>query len=258
MIYQKSYEIKNPKAMIIILHGMAEHSKRYDELALKLNQENYECLTYDQIGHGKSRGKRGEIKSFHEHVDLLHHLVLQEKNKKDQPIYLLGHSMGATIAHLYAIKYGGIAGIISSSGVFTVPKPMRFLKYTGSFYIRKMAFKTKRMDPYRIKDQQLTHQLASDPLMLDKVYGNLLSEICIKAIKYIDKNKNDLTQPVIYFHGVEDKIISVSSSIKMYETSKSTDKTLKLYEHGYHELLNDREKEEVFKTMIQWLDQRSL
>ena len=68
MIYQKDYLIENSKATVIITHGIGEHSKRYEYLALKLNEHGFDVITYDNLGHGRSSGKRGKIKSFKEHI----------------------------------------------------------------------------------------------------------------------------------------------------------------------------------------------
>ena len=65
MIFKTNYFIANPKATIIISHGIAEHSGRYKELAGILNENGYDVITFDHLGHGKSDGKRGNIKSFH-------------------------------------------------------------------------------------------------------------------------------------------------------------------------------------------------
>ena len=81
MIHQKNYFVENPIATIIIVHGIAEHGGRYEHVAKFLNDNGYDVITYDQLGHGKSSGKRGKIKSFHEHIDSLHKVVYMKSKE---------------------------------------------------------------------------------------------------------------------------------------------------------------------------------
>lgn len=129
-------KIEQPKATIIIVNGIAEHGGRYEHVAKFLNYNNYDVITYDQLGDGKSSGKRGKIKSFHEHIDSLHKAVLHDKQRNNNKIFLLGHSMGGLVVNLYQVKYGDIAGVISVAAATQTPKDMKIFKYIGFKYLR--------------------------------------------------------------------------------------------------------------------------
>lgn len=254
MIYQKEYYIKNPKATIIIVHGIAEHSGRYEYLAKKLNEAGYDCLTYDHLGHGKSSGKRGKLKSFHDNIDVLHNLVQQERKRTNNKIFLLGHSMGGGIVNIYAVKYGDIDGIVSVAAATHTPKNAKLLRVTGFWYLRWIGISTSVFDKHLAKDPKVLEKNKKDPLMLDKMYVSLIGEMFIKGVKYLHKNIEKFTVPIIYLHGNSDNIVDVSSSIKMYEKIPSKDKEIKIYEGEYHEMLNDYNKDKIIDDIINWLN----
>ena len=88
------------------------------------------------------------------------------------------------------------------------------------------------------------------------MYMSLLGEMFVKGVKYLNKNINNFTTPIIYIHGTDDKIVVPEASIEMMKKIKSTDKTIKLYEGEYHEILNDYNREIVIKDILDWLNER--
>lgn len=257
MIYQKSYYINNPKATIIIVHGISEHSGRYKELALRFNEEGYDVLTYDHIGHGKSSGKRGKLKSFHKMIDILHSIVLKEKSRNNNKIFLLGHSMGGGVVNLYEAKYSNIDGIISSSAATNTPRELRLFKYIGFYLLRWVKISSKMFDDHLAKDPKVLENNKKDPLMLKFMYLSLLGEMFIKGVKYLHKNINNFNTPILYIHGTSDNIVDYKFSEYMYNNIKTKDKKLILYEGEYHEMLNDYNKEKVVSDILNWLNKRA-
>lgn len=257
MIYKNSRYIKNPKATVIIVHGIAEHSGRYLELANILNNEGYDVLLYDQIGHGKSSGKSGKLKSFHNHIDVLNQIVLSEKARTNNKVFLLGHSMGGLVVNLYAIKYGDIDGIVSVAAATETPANMKLFKYIGFFYLRWLKINTKIFKDDLAIDPSIYLKNLEDPLMLDYMYISLLGEMFIKGVKYLNKHVKKFKTPVLYLHGTSDKIVDYHASLKMMDKISSTDKNIILYEGEYHEILNDFNKTRVYNDIIDWLNNQN-
>lgn len=253
MINKSTYYIENPRATIIVVHGIAEHSGRYVELAEILNKEGYDVLLYDHLGHGKSSGKRGKLKSFHNNIDVLHDLVLMEKTRTNNKVFLLGHSMGGGVVNIYAVKYGDVDGIISVAAATKTPSNMKALKYTGFWYLRWVRIHTKIFKDDLAINPNIYLTNLEDPLMLDYMYLSLLGEMFIKGVKYLNKNIDKFKVPIIYLHGTSDKIVDYRASVEMMEKIKSTDKELILYDGEYHEILNDFNKTKVYNDIIKWL-----
>lgn len=256
MIYQKNYYIENPKATIIIVHGIAEHSGRYKSLSERLNNEGYDVVTYDHLGHGQSEGKRGRLKSFHNMIDVLHSIVLAERSRNNNKIFLLGHSMGGGVVNLYEAKYGDVDGIISSSAATNTPKGLRIFKYIGFYLLRWIKVSSSMFDKHLAKDPKVLENNKKDPLMLDYMYLSLLGEMFIKGAKYIHKNINNFKTPILYIHGTDDQIVDYRFSVNMYENIPTVDKEIILYEGEYHEMLNDYNKEKVTNDILNWLNKR--
>lgn len=257
MIYQKDYLIENPKATVIITHGIGEHSKRYEYLAFKLNKHGFDVITYDNLGHGRSSGKRGKIKSFKDHVETLRNIVLKERERTSNKIILLGHSMGGGIVNLYEAMYHDSDLIVSVAAATDTPSNMKIFKYTGFYLLRWVRINTKIFKNDLAKNPNIYLATKNDPLQLKYMYLSLLGEMFIKGIKYLKENIGNFKTPILYVHGTSDKIVDYRFSQNMYDSIKTKDKTIKLYEGEYHELLNDYNKDIIINDIINWINDRT-
>ena len=251
-IYVDQNYVKDSKGVVIISHGLAEHCGRYDFITKKLNEANYDVIRYDQRGHGRSKGKRGKLKSFHDFIDDLHVLVLGEK-KKNKKIFILGHSMGGSVVNLYAAKYGDIDGVISSGAATDTPKEAKFMKYLGFWWLRWMPKKTSFGDTL-CRDESVVKAYIEDPYVLPKFYVSLAGEMFISGVRFLRKNISNITMPILYLHGAEDEIVNPKFSRTMYEKVPATIKSIIIYENNRHEIFNDFDKEKVIGDIIYWLD----
>lgn len=257
MIFKNNYFIQNPTATIIIAHGIAEHSGRYEPLARILNDNGYDVITYDHLGHGKSSGARGKIKSFHDHIDTLNNIVSEEKNRTNNKIFLLGHSMGGGIVNLYAVKYKDVDGIISVAAATKTPSNAVVLKVIGFWYLRWVRLSTKMFDKHLAHDPNVVAVNKNDELMLKHFYLGLVGEMFVKGVKYLNKNINNYETPVIFLHGSKDKIVDVSASKEIFEKINVDNKTIKIYENEFHEMLNDYNKEIMIQDILDWLEKEN-
>lgn len=256
MIYQKNYYIENPKATIIIVHGIAEHSGRYEYLANRFNQIGLDVVTYDHPGHGKSGGDRGKIKSYNDIIDTLHNIVLSERKRNNNKIFLLGHSMGGGTVNIYEAKYGDVDGIVSVAAATNTPSNMKLLRLTGFYFLRKVKINTKIFDKDLAHDPNVLAQNKLDPLMLKYMYVSLIGEMFIKGTKFLHKNINNFKTPILYIHGTSDNIVDYRFSEYMFNNIPTKDKEIKLYPNEFHELLNDYNKETVINDILEWLKLR--
>ena len=115
----RDYGNESPRAIVIMLHGLANSSPMYDALMPLFIERNITVYRYDARGHGKSGGKRGFVNSYWEMVDDLRVVVqLAKKAYPNVPVFILGHSMGGHVAALYGTKYPNeVRGIILAAGV---------------------------------------------------------------------------------------------------------------------------------------------
>ena len=280
--YATSWVIDNPKAIVVISHGMAEHAERYDDFARFLNNNNYSVYAIHHIGHGdaikdiKGHFEKGD---FDKCVDNLRSLITDIRKEIKAPLYLLGHSMGSFMAQSFIQKYPyDIDGVILSGSAKTGA-----LHKMGSFvahllfaftnqkaqnnFLDKVAFGSynKRFEPQRTKFDWLSR----DNAIVDKyIEDDLCGYVCttgfykafFKGMTSLNKNVDEIRKdlPIYIFSGEEDPVGNYGEDVinlcHNYLNHGIYDVEIKLYEGGRHEMLNETNKDEVYNDVLIWLD----
>lgn len=252
LLYVEKHFINNSGKVVILIHGLSEYTGRYQHVAKRLNEEGYNVIALDNRGNGRSGGKKGDVKSFHDFLDDTHEIVLYAKELGFKKVYLLGHSLGGFIVNAYGVKYNDVDGIISSGAVGIFLPQVKLFKVIP-FKLLKFINIKNGLDIYLSHDPKVREDYINDVFVNKKNKVNLFGECFIKGVKYIHKNIKNLTVPILYLHGTDDKIVPSSSSLYLYENVASKDKELKLYEKYYHEIFNEVGKEQVFRDVVWWL-----
>lgn len=253
LIYTEFLPAVNPKATIIITHGLAEYGEYYKEVAKQLNEASYSVVLYDFRGHGRSQGKRGDIKRYQQLTEDLHILVTFCKDELNLPVYLIGHSMGGVITHLYALTYHDIAGVIVSASPFYTPNQLSVFKMIGYRLFGSLRFKTNYDDP---RLTSIEHDKRVNPYVLKSFTLRLVGETLIRGLRYIKKNLVKYELPVLLLQGKEDLIVPVKQSQLYFDSIASEDKTLKLYPNAKHNVFDEYSTKEMVDDIIFWLDER--
>lgn len=261
-LYYEKNTFKNEKAIILIIHGLAEHLGRYEYVKKQLLSQGYGVYSFDNRGHGRSEGNRGDINRFNDFIEDTDTMVnLIKENHPGKPIYVLGHSMGGFIATSYGIKYPDKAQGQILSGAATIKPPV----VTGikSFFFRlinkvnpNMRIENK-VSKGISRNSSVVKEYESDPLVLKNLTLRFYVEFLIKGIGWLQKNISNYRCPCLILHGEGDTIVSYKASEILYANITSKDKTLKIYENLYHEILNEDEKDEVIEDISKWLDART-
>ena len=252
---------KDIKAVIIIIHGLAEHSERYNHVGKFFSSFGFAVESYDLRGHGKSGGEKVFIDSIYEHVyDLKTYISYIKNQYPDKKIFLLGHSLGGQISCLYSIKYKlDISGLILSGAVIKISDDISPLLQKLSGIIAKIFPRlpiTKIDSSWISRDKNIVKLYDNDPLVYR---GGTLSKTgseIIRGTNYIKNNMKQIVIPILIMHGTSDRLADPKGSQKLYNGVISNDKTIKLYENFYHEILNEPEKEKVMKDILTWINER--
>src|SRR5690554_1786873 len=250
LIYSENHNVNNSKGTVIITHGIALHSIYYRKMAELLNEAGFSVVLYDVRGHGKSQGKRGDIKSIYQFTSDLYELVEQTKKVYDGPIFLLGHSMGGIITKVYATLYDNFDGTIIMSSP-TSAQRLGLVSLLPSFLFGSFKLKTD------FTDTRLSHFPPSDnvdPYALKYFTFRLIIQTLKKGTKHIEKNINNYHKPVLILHGSEDKLVDPKMSKMFYESLPFDAKTLKIIEGSYHNLHDDTVTEETVLEISKWLN----
>ncbi|KXT29175.1 alpha/beta hydrolase fold family protein [Candidatus Phytoplasma oryzae] len=252
IFYVNFKSVMNPKANIIFTHGLGENTQDYVHLANFFNSLSYNILLYDVRGHGKSSGKKGDIKNFHVFLDDLKYLVDFVKKKNNLKIFLIGHSMGGIIVNNYLVKYGNVDGAIISSTPVLFYKKNKFLKYPFyffNFFKKKLNFNSSKITYIPIKK-------GFYPYRLDFVTPRLLRNLLFLSLIYLEKKINFYLTTVLFLYSLKDEIVFSENINVFFDKIMSKDKSLYFYEKSYHNLFHDIEKDKIFQDIFLWLEKK--
>lgn len=249
-----------PKAVVALLHGMGEHSGRYERTAQHLNEGGYAVISYDQIGHGKSSGKRGHAPDMDTLYRAVVHLLEEAETRfPNLPVFLYGHSMGGNVAAntLLRLKPDVRGAVLSSPWLELPTPPPSWQVLLGRIMMRLYpSFSDKtRLDPKAIsRDPDEVKMYIDDEMVHDMITPSMFFPMA-DAGQWALVQSQALKIPVYIMHGTDDSLTSHEAS-KKFAQSAGPHVKLRLWEGGYHELHHDLERDRVLKEVIQWMDEQ--
>jgi lysophospholipase len=260
-IFYQSWQVAHPKGILVISHGLGEHSGRYQNLLEALSGKGISVYAPDHRGSGMSGGIRGHVDDFGKfHRDIKHLIdtVVKQENP-GAPIMLLGHSMGGLIAELYALAYPeDLAGLILSAPALmpsvAVPVWKKTMSKVVSKFFPRMTV-SNEIDPNHISmEKAVVQAYLDDPLVHDRVSTKFYQEY-LNAAGVAIKRAGELRMPLLLIHGTADKMVSVQSSRHIFKAAASQDKTLEIFDGLFHETMNEKveQREKVLGIMEQWI-----
>ena len=249
----------NPRAVMILVHGFNAHSGYMVWPGEQFSANGFATYALDLRGRGKSEGERFYIDSFSEYLADVDGLVkIAREENPGLPVYMLGHSAGGVIASSYVFDHQSeIAGLICESFALDVGLPdVAGLVLKGISYITPHLHVFTLKNEIFSRDPEAIAAMNNDPLIKDESQPATTSYELVKAAHELREHMPNFKVPVFIIHGTADKATRYQGSQDFYDTVGSSDKTLKLYEGHYHDLLNDIDKEIVMNDILAWLDER--
>lgn len=282
-----TWTVENPKAWVHILHGMSEHTLRYDAFAQHLNQAGFNVVAHNHRGHGTSQttilgtyaAENGWEKLLSDIDEVRTHVC-----KADLPYIIFAHSMGSFIAQSYlATQPKAIHSLVLSGSNFQAPllskaglgvasleklrlgqnqssKLMQFLSF-GSF---NNAFKPNRTEyDWLSRDQEQVDKYIHDPLCGFACHTGLWQDLLhamahLYTKKSLEKIQRNL--PIFILGGDKDPVGQMGKGLpklkQAYESVGQQDVELKLYKDGRHEMLNEVNRQEVYQDVANWLNSK--
>jgi alpha-beta hydrolase superfamily lysophospholipase len=253
-------EARQPKAVICLVHGLGEHTSRYAHVAEAFGREGYITFGADLRGHGRSGGPRGHIPSIDAVMNDIDLLFEQARSRyPGMPMLLYGHSLGGILVLHYGLKrIPKVKGVVAtSSGLRTAlekqPAKVMAAKVLGS--LMPGTSLPSGLDANAIsRNSAVVQAYKNDPLVHDKVSLGF-GKIMLGVTKWTLEHAGEFSPPLLLMHGKADTIAFPAGSIEFAAPLK--DKcTLVLWDDCYHELHNEPEQAEVFKTILIWMDAR--
>jgi acylglycerol lipase len=247
------------KAVVVIMHGLKDYSSRYAHLANRLADAGYAVYAFDLRGHGRSAGPRVAPADWLDYIDDLDRFLASVEHKEPgKHVYLFGHSMGGAIATLTAERHTPqLAGLMLSGPALAVDAPP--LQIAGAMMAGTLTpkFPAFKLDNHDFSsDPAVAGQMDNDPLISNPPAPASTAAGLIAGMSAIWDEADKLTMPVLAMHGSSDKLTSPWGSRALIERIPATDKTLKIYEGYYHDLVHepDGKGTQVETDMVLWLD----
>jgi len=248
-----------PRATVVINHGVNSHGGQYVWAAEQFAARGFAVYAIDMRGRGRSSGRRFYVDHIDEYVgDLAQLIRIAKKREAGRPVYLLGHSAGGVVSSSYTLDHQSeIDGLICESFAYRVPAP-RFvlvaIKGLSRLFPRLPVLKLKNEDFSRSPPE--VARLNSDPLIAGEIQPAATVASLVRADERLNREFGRITLPVFIMHGTADRATVPAGSVQFHDDAGSKDKTLKLYEGHYHDLLADYGKEEVIADIIAWIKMR--
>jgi acylglycerol lipase len=246
-----------PRAVVVLVHGVAEHSGRYEHVGTTLAEAGFAVYALDHIGHGRSEGPAANIGSMQGAADNVATLLdLAGAAHPGVPRFLLGHSMGSLVV-LHQATRGpvDVAGIVVSAPPLDIPlgNPVQRLaaplltRFAPNLGVLSLDSSTISRDP------EVVRAYDDDPLVFR---GKLPARTAVEILQHtalVKQRLGALTAPLLVVHGTADVIASPSSADLLERDAGSADVTVLRYPGLYHEVFNEPERAKVLGDVTDWL-----
>ena len=257
LYYQSWHPDGETLAIVAIVHGLGAHSGIFGNLVEFLSDRGNAVYSFDLRGHGHSSGQRGYINSWSEfREDVRAFLQLIDTKEQNLPLFLLGQSLGGTIALDYALHYcDRLQGLILLSPALKVGiSPIKsILGRIFSRFIPHFTLDTGFDLAAGSRDPQVVAAYAQDSLRHTKGTARLATQF-LQTVTWIEVNAAMLEVPLLILHGGADRVTLPESSRHLFEIITLTDKEIREYPESYHELHNDLNYQDVFADLENWLE----
>ena len=280
----------DPKAILIILHGMGEHKERYLDYAKWMASHDYAVYVHDHRKHGKSIIEEEETVGIFSSEDKWEyviddvHFVIKDarKNLPGKDIIILGHSMGSVIARRYISKYSQVPKAVVLSGttpivnfsqtilplamgrlcnLFRKNSPSKFLAGLLNKPLNEKYLEPRTQFEWLSKDEKVIDAYIEDPLCGYPYNARFYIEF-FKALRKVNKTDNisdTRNIPILFISGKDDPVGEFGEGVegvyKLYMGHGFFEVRLKIIPDNRHEILNEPEKLETYQTILEWIEQ---
>ena len=254
-------ELTDPKGVVVLIHGFAEHRRRYGHVAKHLNQHGYHVLAGDLRGHGESGGDRGYIDRFGDYVDDVTAFIGEAQKAfpsgDTRPPILVGHSMGGLVCLEYVLSHPKAVRALAITSPFfgikiKVPGWKRSLGMAASVIHPRLKL-PNQIDSYILShDKASCKAYAEDPLIFHTATARWFTEI-LAIHGDIRRRAPQLGIPMLLLQAGDDQLVDSQAAQQVFDLLGGQDKTMKVYPGLFHEILNEVERETVLRDLTDWL-----
>lgn len=264
--YRRSWLPAEPNRVMLLVHGYAEHTGRYDEMAMYFSERQFAVHAYDQVGHGRTAGPRGHVDRFERLVDeLVRFIEIVGLDHPGLPLTLVGHSMGGlVVAATAAFRRPEVDRIVLSGALLQLGGNGSPLRQSISLAVARMlatfaprvAMSTGLELEGLSRDREVIRRYEEDPFVKDRMSVRFAAGLS-SMVSAVRVAANQVERPMLILHGGADSISPVAGSRDFYAglTDEIEERsTLQIYPELRHEIFQEPERQQVWSDMIEWLD----
>uniref|UniRef100_A0ACD5WB47 Uncharacterized protein n=1 Tax=Avena sativa TaxID=4498 RepID=A0ACD5WB47_AVESA len=253
-----------PRAIVLVMHGLNEHSGRYDYLAKRLNDMDVKVYGMDWTGHGGSDGLHGYVQSLdHAVQDMKMYLKKVWAENPGVPCFCFGHSTGGGIilkAVLDPEVDARVNGIILTSPAVRIQPAHPVVAALAPIFAliapRYQFAGSSKNGPAVSRDPEALKAKYSDPLVFTGSIRVRTGYEILRLTSYLQQHLHRITVPLLVLHGADDMVTDPEGSRSLHREASTPDKAIRLYDGLLHDLLIEPEKEVVLGDIVDWLRPR--
>jgi len=239
---------------MLIVHGIGEHSGRYEHVGSFLADRGFDTLAYDQRGFGQSGGRRAFVKSFDQYLDDVEQL-LGLLRAEGRPVVLMGHSLGGLVVTTYLVSdrpQPDLAVISAPALHAVVPAWQKTLAPVLGRVMPKQHIASKIEPELLSRDVSVQKAYVDDPLVISGATARLGQEI-FSTMEATSSKLDRVRVPAYVLHGAEDRLVPPSASEAL---GRLPNVDRKVWAGLRHECLNEPEQDEVLAAIAAWMDEQ--
>jgi alpha-beta hydrolase superfamily lysophospholipase len=258
-LFRRAWLPADPRRVLLVVHGYAEHSGRYEGFGSWFAARGCAVHAYDHRGHGRSRGRRCHVQDFREYLgDLDCFLEIVRREHSQIPITLVGHSMGGLVAAAYLVdRRPAIESAVTSGAGLALGRGIPRLRVAAARLLRRLLPRFSLgsgLDPNGLsRDPEVVKGYLEDPLVFRRMTVSLAAEL-VGAVPRTAARAAEVAVPLLMLHGGEDPICPADGSRAFFEGVAVAGSDLRIYPKLRHEIFNEPERERVYLDILEWLE----
>lgn len=259
-IFYRGLIPENPRAVLVIVHGVAEHSGRYIHLMNDMARRGFASFAIDQRGLGQSGGFRGHVDRFEDLTEDVASLVTVARSDfPGLPVFLVGHSMGGLVVLLTGIRYpNGLSGVVASGPALALQVHVPAWKKALARVVGALAprFSMDNGIPCEAlsHDPEVVESYRNDPMRYPKLTARFYLEF-VRAMGEASALAGQMHLPILIMQGGADCVVKPEASRAFADQAGSADKRFIMYDGLFHEIFNEPEKTQIFGVIADWVEE---
>jgi alpha-beta hydrolase superfamily lysophospholipase len=245
------------RGTVLIVHGLGEHSGRYEQVATSLREWGWLPVSYDQRGHGNSQGPRGGLKQPRDLLTDLAEVYDAIHPSRSEPLVLLGHSMGGVVAARFvADELRPVQGLILSSPALDAGLSafQRLQLPIARVLVPNLRLPNGLGPDFLSRDPAVVQAYRGDPFVHNKITPRL-AHFIVDSGAHVRERAARWPVPTLLLWSGADRLVGAAGSAEFAARAPKTMVEAHCFERHYHELFNELEREQVFAVLRAWLEQ---